>query len=149
MSWMKELADCYLRMRARYPVEQLMLVSDIDDTIIDMRHPMLAALQSYDKAHGTEYFTRVGLGDVTVHENHVEELLERMAVPDSEHSAVVDWYHDHYWEEDTILNAHRPFQGVFPMIRWFELQPNTSVGLLTGKAGAAARSHAAILEQPG
>ena len=110
-----------------------MLVSDIDGTIIDMRHPMLAALQSYDKAHGTEYFTRVGLGDVTVHENHVEELLERVAVPDSERPAVVDWYHDHYWEEDTILNAHRPFQGVFPMIRWFELQPNTSVGLLTGR----------------
>lgn len=133
MSWMKDLADCYLRMRARYPVEQLMLVSDIDGTIIDMRHPMLAALQSYDKAHGTEYFTRVGLGDVTVHENHVEELLERVAVPDSERPAVVDWYHDHYWEEDTILNAHRPFRGVFPMIRWFELQPNTSIGLLTGR----------------
>jgi len=133
MSWMKELADCYLRMRAQYPVDKLMLVSDIDGTIIDMRHPMLAALQSYDKAHGTEYFTRVGLGDVTVHENHVEELLERVAVPDSERPAVVDWYHDHYWEEDTILNAHQPFQGVFPMIRWFELQPNTSVGLLTGR----------------
>ena len=133
MSWMKELADCYLRMRAQYPVDKLMLVSDIDGTIIDMRHPMLAALQSYDKAHGTEYFTRVGLGDVTVHENHVEELLERVAVPDSERPAVVDWYHDHYWEEDTILNAHRPFQGVFPMIRWFELQPKTSVGLLTGR----------------
>ena len=133
MNWMKELADCYLRMRAQYPVEQLMLVSDIDGSIIDMRYPVLSALQSYDEARGTEYFTRLGPADVTVHENHVEELLERFAVPALERSAVVDWYRQHYWEEDTILNAHRPFQGVFQMIRWFQLQPNTSVGLLTGR----------------
>ena len=133
MNWMKELADCYLRMRAEYPGAQLMLVSDIDGTIIDMRHPVLSALQSYDEARGTEYFTRLGLADVTVHENQVEELLERVAVPASERSAVVDWYLDHYWEEDTILNTHRPFRGVFPMIRWFQLQPNTSVSLLTGR----------------
>ncbi len=133
MNWMRELADSYLRMRAQYPVEQLMLVSDIDGSIIDMRYPVLSALQSYDEARGTEYFTRLGPADVTVHENQVEELLERVAVPASDRSAVVDWYVEHYWEEDTILNAHRPFRGVFPMIRWFQLQPNTSVGLLTGR----------------
>lgn len=133
MNWMKDLADCYLRMRAQYPGEQLMLVSDIDGSIIDMRYPVLSALQSYDEARGTEYFTRLGPADITVHENQVEQLLERVAVPPSEQSAVVDWYLEHYWREDTILNAHRPFPGVFPMIRWFQLQPNTSVGLLTGR----------------
>jgi len=133
MSWMKELADCYLRVRAQYPAEKLMLVSDIDGSIIDMRYPVLAALQSYDEARGTAHFTRLGPADITVHENHIEQLLERVAVPASERPAVVEWYLEHSWDEHTILNAHRPFPGVLPMIRWFQLQPNTSVGLLTGR----------------
>ena len=133
MSWMNALADCYLQIGTQYPDEPRMLVSDIDGTIIDMRYLVLSVLQSYDEARGTAYFTRVRPSDVTVHENKVEQLLERVAVPASERKAVVDWYLEHRWQEDTILAKHRPFPGVFPMIRWFQLQPNTSVGLLTGR----------------
>ncbi len=81
MTWMKALADCYLRVCAQYPGEPLMLVSDIDGTIIDMRYLVLSVLQSYDEARGTAYFTRLRPADVTVHENRVEQLLERVAVP--------------------------------------------------------------------
>ena len=133
MSWMKELADCYSRVGTQYPGEPLMLVSDIDGTIIDMRYFVLSVLQSYDEAWGTAYFTRLGPADVTVHENQVERLLERVAVPASERPAVVDWYLEQRWQEDTILHAHRPFPGVFQMMRWFQLQPNTSVGLISGR----------------
>ncbi len=133
MSWMKALADCYLRVGTQYPGEPLMLVSDIDGTIIDMRYFVLSVLQSYDEARGTAYFTRLRPTDVTVHENHVEQLLERVAVPASERPAVMAWYLEQRWQEDMILNAHRPFPGVFPMIRWFQLQPNTSVGLMSGR----------------
>ncbi|MEE9298612.1 MAG: hypothetical protein V3V29_06210 [Acidimicrobiia bacterium] len=133
MSWMKALADCYLRVCTQYPGEPLMLVSDIDGTIIDMRYFVLSVLQSYDEARGTAYFTRLRPADVTVHENQVEKLLEQVAVPASERPAVVEWYLEQRWQEDTILNTHRPFPGVFPMIRWFQLQPNTSVGLISGR----------------
>ncbi|MEE9179199.1 MAG: hypothetical protein V3U46_12300, partial [Acidimicrobiia bacterium] len=130
---MKTLADCFLEVGAQYPGEPRMLVSDIDGTIIDMRYLVLSVLQSYDEERGTAYFTRLRPSDVTVHENQIEQLLERLAVPASERSAVVDWYLERRWEEDTILATHRPFPGVFPMIRWFQLQPNTSVGLLSGR----------------
>lgn len=133
MTWMKELADCYLRVCVQYPGEPLMLVSDIDGTIIDMRYLVLSVLQSYDRARGTAYFTRLRPADVTVHENRVETLLERVAVPASERAAVMDWYLEQRWQEGTILRSHRPFPGAFPMMRWFQLQPNTSVGLLTGR----------------
>ena len=133
MSWMKALADCYLRACTQYPGEPLMLVSDIDGTIIDMRYFVLSVLQSYDEAQGTAYFTRLGPADVTVHENQVEQLLERVAVPASEREAVMAWYLEQRWQKDTMLNAHRPFPGVFSMIRWLQLQPNTSVGLISGR----------------
>ena len=133
MSWMKALADCFLQAGAQHPGEPLMLVSDIDGTIIDMRYLVLSVLQSYDEAHGSAFFTRLRPSDVTVLENKVDQLLERLAVPASERTAVVEWYLERRWQEDTILATHRAFPGVFPMMRWFQLQPNTSVGLLSGR----------------
>ena len=133
MSWMKKLADCYSRACRQYPGEPLMLVSDIDGTIIDMRYHVLAVLQSYDEAHGTGYFTRLHYTDVTVHENQVEEFLDRNGIPASERRVLHEWYNERRWQEDTVIETHRPFRGVFPMIRWFQLQPNTTVGLLTGR----------------
>ena len=132
-SWMKALADAYHTACERYPGERLMLVSDIDGTIIDMRYLVTSVLQAYDQAHGTAYFTRLKLSDIDVHENDVEPLLERLDVPAADRDAVMHWYLDRRWRDDTILNAHRPFPGVLPMIRWFQLQPNTTVGLLTGR----------------
>ncbi len=133
MSWMKALADCYLQIGIQYPGKRRMMVSDIDGTIIDMRYLVLSVLQSYDEENGSRYFTRLRPSDVTVHENNLEQLLERLGIPDSEHPAVIAWFLEHRWQADTILATHRPFPGVFSMIRWFQLQPNTSVGLLTGR----------------
>lgn len=132
-SWMKALADAYHTACDRHPGEKLMLVSDIDGTIIDMRHLVMSVLQAYDQAHGTAYFTRLQPADIDVHENEVEQLLERLDIPVTERREVMHWYLDRRWREDTILDAHRPFPGVLPMIRWFQLQPNTTVGLLTGR----------------
>ncbi|GBE24087.1 hypothetical protein BMS3Bbin02_00352 [bacterium BMS3Bbin02] len=133
MSWMKALAEAYHSACERYPDKKLMLVSDIDGTIIDMQYLVMSVLQAYDQAHGTGYFTRMVPSDVDVHENNVEQLLERLAIPAAERQTVMDWYLDQRWREDTILNAHHPFPGVLPVIRWFQLQPNTTVGLLTGR----------------
>ncbi len=134
--WMKTLADCYGRACRQYPGEPLMLISDIDGTIIDMRYHVRSVLQEYDEAHGTAYFTRLGVTDVTVHENEVDELLESFGVPAAERETCREWYDERRWQEDVILETHRPFPGVFPMIRWFQLQPYTSVGLLTGRPEA-------------
>ena len=32
-----------------------------------------------------------------------------------------------------MLAAHRPYQGVLDVIRWFQIQPDTSVALNTGR----------------
>jgi hypothetical protein len=133
MNWMKALAEAYHAACDRYPGEKLMLVSDIDGTIIDMRYLVMFVLQSYDQAHGTAYFTRLQPADIVVHENDVEHLLEKLDIPTHARQAVMAWYLDRRWREDAILTSHRPFPGVLPMIRWFQLQPNTTLGLLTGR----------------
>jgi hypothetical protein len=133
---MKALARAYHAACIRYPGEKLMLVSDIDGTIIDMRYLVISILQAYDRAHSTAYFTRLKPADVHVHENNIERLLEELNLPAPDREAVMNWYLDQRWREDTILNSHHPFQGILPVIRWFQLQPNTTVGLLTGRPEA-------------
>ena len=133
MSWMKTLAETYHDACKRYPGEKLMLVSDIDGTILDMRHLIVSVLQGYDQAHGTAFFTRLTVTDIHVHENHVEHLLEELDIPAPDRDAVMVWYLDRRWRDDVILNSHCPYPGVLPMIRWFQIQPHTTVGLLTGR----------------
>lgn len=133
MSWMKALAGAYHAASETYPGHKLMLVFDIDGTIIDMRQLVRSVLQAYDQAHGTAYFTRLATSDVDVHENEVEKLLAKLDVPPAKREAVMEWYLARRWQEDTILAAHRPFAGVLPVIRWFQLQPDMAIGLLTGR----------------
>ena len=66
--------------------QPLILLSDIDGTILDMRHMILSVLQSYDRNHKTTYFQRIRAEDITCHENRIEaehpatlypEVLER------------------------------------------------------------------------
>jgi hypothetical protein len=130
---MKTLAEAYHTACEKYPGEKLMLLCDIDGTILDMRYLVASLLQKYDQVHGTAFFTRLDVADIHVHENHVEQLLEELDISAADRVAVMPWYLDQRWQDDAIVNNHRPFPGVLAMIRWFQLQPNTTVGLLTGR----------------
>ena len=110
-----------------------MLLSDVDGTIIDMRQVILHCLYSYDAAHRTGFFERLRVEDITVHENQVDQLLEARHVPEERQPEILAWYEQERWKPEVILAAHRPFQGVLDVIRWFQLQPDTVVGLVTGR----------------
>jgi beta-phosphoglucomutase-like phosphatase (HAD superfamily) len=132
-SWMKRLSDHYERMRRRYPDEDLMILFDIDGTILDSRYMILHALQSYDRAHGTERFRALAVKDITVNESQVELLLESMEIGGALRDEVLAWYAERCWTPEGILRSHRPFAGVMEVIRWFQIQPRTHVGLNTGR----------------
>lgn len=149
MSWMKALADAHRDASLRHPDKQLMLVSDIDGTILDMRFLVMSTLQDYDRAHGTSYFTRLSLTDVEVHENDITELLRSLEISEETQKSVTAWYLERRWHQDVITNTFLPFPGVFPMIRWFKLQPNTSVGLLTGRPEAVRSATLTSLNKAG
>jgi phosphoglycolate phosphatase-like HAD superfamily hydrolase len=131
--WMRSLAEHHARSRAASPDARLLIVFDIDGTILDMRHMVCHVLSSYDRAHGTDLFAGLCADDVDVHENQVLELLEARALAPTVREHVHRWYLDHRWEPAAVLEAHRPYRGVMEVIRWLQLQPSTYVGLNTGR----------------
>lgn len=54
----------YEQLRRAYPDDTLAIVFDIDGTILDMRHMVAAALLSFDRTRGTDYFRGLCVEDV-------------------------------------------------------------------------------------
>lgn len=133
VDWMRSLAEHYARCRRMSTGSRLLLVFDIDGTILDMRHMVRHVLASYDTAHGTDLFSDLQADDVDVHENQVDLFLEARGLTPALRAHVHSWYLEHRWEPAAVLEAHRPFRGVMEVIRWFQLQPSTFVGLNTGR----------------
>ncbi|HKY60516.1 MAG TPA: hypothetical protein VJP59_05840 [Gemmatimonadota bacterium] len=130
---MRALADHYGRMVELHPGAPLLVLFDIDGTILDMRHMVRYVLQAYDHAHGTAHFRDLELGAIRTHEDSLEVLLDAHRLPSGTRQSVLRWYLRHRWSADAIRASHRPFAGVMEVIRWFQIQPDTFVGLNTGR----------------
>lgn len=131
--WLARLATHYTTMRCRYPDDELMVIFDIDGTLLDLRHMMLYLLRRYDREHGTAYFRELTLDAIDVHENVIDEFLTRLGLPAAARAEVEAWYLARYWSSETIASSHYAFDGVMDVIRWFQLQPQTTVCLNTGR----------------
>lgn len=132
-SWMAELVSYYEKIRRLYPQDRLMILFDIDGTILDMRYMVLYVLKAFDKKHGTHFFPKLKVSDIAVHENQVDRFLAKFPIPSERQGEIIKWYNQHRWSSEYILQSHCPFSGVLEVIRWFQLQPNTFVGLNTGR----------------
>lgn len=130
---MRELAAHYGRVRRAYPDETLVVVFDVDGTIIDTRVLIVHVLREFDRLHQTEFFDGLTFRDVRVHESQIGPLLERLEVPEDRREEIVDWYDQKRWTTEAIMRGHRPFRGVLEVIRWFQIQPNTLVALNTAR----------------
>jgi len=133
-NWMKMLGDHYQRARNQYPQDKLLILFDIDGTVLDMRHMILHLLKAYDRANDTHHATSMRLDDIKVHENDITPLLNRMGMTQTEKSDLLQWFNEVVWSPLAVRVAHQPFQGVLEIIRWFQLQPNTHVGLNSGRS---------------
>ncbi len=135
MDWMRELSRHYQQMRRQYPYEKLLLLFDIDGTILDMRYMIRDVLQSFDGVHGTAYFEALGLEQVLINERDIEPLIDKYC-PTETQPAVLAWYQQHCWDSLIMHDSHRPYPGVLEVIRWFQMQDNTFVGLNTSRPEA-------------
>lgn len=131
--WISRLSKHYGRIRSIYPAEPLLIIFDIDGTILDMRYMILSVLKSFDKYHKTCFFKDLAISDIVVPENQVEQLLQELLIPQHQSEEVLDWYLRHRWSTQAIIKSHQPFEGVMEVIRWFQIQPNTYIGLNTGR----------------
>ncbi len=132
--WMRDLAFHYEAVRAAYPEDALMIVFDIDGTIVDMRHMILSVLTAYDQEHGTHFFTNLVCDDIAIPVQDMRTILRGFAIPAASREGIALWCKDNFWSKAAILDSHKPFNGVLDVIRWFQLQPNTFVGLNTSRS---------------
>ena len=147
--WMGRLAQHYETVRERHPEDPLVIAFDIDGTILDMRYRVLRVLRSYDQENGTCLFRDLRLADVRDHENRIDQLLERLRIQSRYRDAVNAHFVENFWDEGCFLEAHRPFQGVLEVIRWFQLQPRTFVALNTGRPESQREATLASLNELG
>ncbi len=148
-NWMTQLSFYFENCRIRYPDEKLMIVFDIDRTILDVRYMILNILNDYDRRHDTSFFKNLNISKINVHENQVDHLLSQLAIPPEEQQDIFEWYHQKCWTESYLLTAHQPFHGVLEVIRWFQLQKNTHVGLNTSRPESIRKETLCSLNQLG
>ena len=134
MSWMKQLSQHYVDMRQKYPEDKLMIVFDIDDTIVDIRLPLLYVLKKFDVLHKTSYFTDMKVDDIVFSEWRIEDWLPKISEEKSVQEEITGFVRENMWKNDTIFLSHRPFRGVLEIIRWLQIHDNTFVGLNTGRS---------------
>ncbi len=130
---MIELNQHYQHMRRLYPRDKLIILFDIDGTILDMRYMVWRLLKSYDHLHKTDYFANLTVTGINVSENQLLPLLVALRIAAEQQQQIMAWFEQHAWSSVAMLEAHRPFQGVLEVIRWFQLRPDTYVGLNTAR----------------
>jgi len=132
--WMKTLSDHYETMRTRYPNDRLLILFDIDGTILDMRYKLFYLLKIYDLEHDTGYFSNLNISDLSFGEESLGQGLKGMKIPESAIREIQPWYQHNCWSVWSLIEANRPFPGVMEVIRWFQLQEKTFVGLNSSRA---------------
>lgn len=135
-NWMRQLASHYETTRRLHPEEDLLILFDIDGTIVDMRQMILAVLQGYDRENRTTWFQNLRAPQISVQEAQLRQLLESRRLPEAETEKILAWYEEHRWSARALLQAHRPYHGVLEVIRWFQMQPRTFVGINSGRSEA-------------
>jgi phosphoglycolate phosphatase-like HAD superfamily hydrolase len=130
---MRALADHVREVRASEPDEELVVAFDIDGTIVDTRYLVVNVLVAYDRARGSEHFRGLTADDVRHHETRIDEILEPFDLAQAERADIRRWYLEHARDPIAIAAAHRPYQGVMSVIRWFQLQPHMHVAINTGR----------------
>ncbi|MCX7858247.1 MAG: hypothetical protein N2513_09795 [Deltaproteobacteria bacterium] len=131
--WMAFLGSHFRKMRKKYVNDKLIIVFDIDGTILDMRFIILFILRNFDKRNKSNYFSKLRISDIDFHETQLKLLLDRMGLNTEDQESILSNFENLFLPMLTIKKANKPFRGVFEIIRWFQMQPNTYVGLNTGR----------------
>ena len=136
-NWMNALARHYQAMRAAHPTDSLLIVFDIDGTILDDHYATLHLLRRADEHFGTNWFRNCTLERVRRHGEDLPGLLATCAVPTERRGEVLAFLDERRWSTETVFASHRPFRGVLEVIRWFQLQPGVHVALNTSRPESA------------
>jgi hypothetical protein len=131
--WMRNLAFHYEAMKDAHPDDKLMIVFDIDGTILDFRRMVLSVFHAYDHDHGTKFFQNLSCMDITSGASDIGIILREFALSPQDREDIASWCDMNFRFKTTERSSYQPFPGVMDVIRWFQMQPNTFVGLNSGR----------------
>jgi hypothetical protein len=130
---MLTLARHFARLRSAYPADRLLVVFEVDGPIVDQRHIVRRRLLDYDRVHGTDHFRGVEVVDVDTDTGNLEPFFIRRGLAAMVRRDVLGWYRDQPSSPHHAPGTERPHPGVLEVIRWFQLQSSTFVGLNTSR----------------
>lgn len=147
--WMRELAFSYGYARNAYPRDDLLIVFDIDGTILGEGALVLELLESYDREHQTRHFAHLTSRDIRHPVTRIGEFLRGFGLRSEVIEDVSAWCIRLYVTDDTIVRMLGPRRGVLDVIRWFQLQERTFVALNTSRPEAFRKDTLRVLNELG
>ncbi|MCI0713479.1 MAG: HAD family hydrolase [Chloroflexi bacterium] len=130
---MEQLTNHIHHIRQQHSDDHLMVVFDIDGTILDMRYMVQNVLRAFDQEHHTRLFHQLTVDDITFHENQLEFFIKSLALEAWEKEHLQNWYLANRWTSRFVQSGHRAFPRILESIRWLKQQPDVEVGLNTGR----------------
>ena len=130
---MLELARHYAHVRSARPTDRLLVVFEIDGPIVDQRHVVRRRLLDYDRVHRTNHFSGIELAEVDVDAGNLERFISRRGLPATVRGEALDWCRKRASSTEHRPGTVRPYPGALEVIRWFQLQESTFVGLNTSR----------------
>ena len=122
-----ELAAHTDRMRREHPEDELLVLFDVDGTLLDLRIGLLDLLNHHDRVRGTQHFASLAPQDLEPDEGGLRRLLERLGLPHAERDELLVELERLSWSPRAVLGAHQPFVGMLEVLRWFKHQPHVHV----------------------
>ncbi len=120
---MHSLAQHFAHVRRIYPDDQLLIVFDLDGTVVDQSIADRQLLLDYDRRHGTDHFQGLETAELDTHENQLERVLATRGLIASVRRDVLRWYVEWRSHRDAMSDIDWARPGVLEVIRWFQLQP--------------------------
>jgi phosphoglycolate phosphatase-like HAD superfamily hydrolase len=130
---MLELARHYAHVRSAHPTDRLLVVFEIGGPIVDQRHIVRRRLLDYDRVHGTNHFAGVEPAEVDVDAGNLERFITRQGLSATVAREILDWCRKRASSTEHGPGTVRPYPGALEVIRWFQLQESTFVGLNTSR----------------
>ena len=147
--WMHHLQNhlSSIRQRASSPRPVLVLF-DIDGTILDTRHTLVQLLQAYDAHTGSRYFDGLKCDAIDFADTELLDRLGELGAPPSAHSEVADFLACASRDWDRWIHACEPYAGAMEVIAQVQ-RAGVVVGLNTARPEAVRRSTLAALNRAG
>lgn len=127
--WLRALADHVARQGEQFPEAALLVLVDIDGTLLDLRHGVQAILADFDRRHPGQALSELPIERLPNDERSLRALFEAHEVDHCERERLLVAFERLCWSPEAVSATQQPFLGVLEMLRWLRMQPGVFVAL--------------------